>query len=304
MNNIDEALKMVDLFTSVGARSFVVTKTELEWPDHKKLKWGKTYSARELRPLLPAMVRTAAIRRPIDVPGRGTIDAGENLIIRPMGPDVAFVQLDDLDGTQLDRVRPAAFTIHTTSPGNFQAWIAVSGIPNAGETFKAFMRRVRKAVGGNDKAASGATRLSGTLNWKAKYLPDPPTVITVYAVPGRAMMPEQLQGMGLLADPKPVVVATQSHAHKVTSGHVRTWPAYAQCVANAPMNHPKTEPDTSRADFFWALMAAQRGHSTEDIAAKLMELSEKAKKNGEPYAHTTAENAAATAERGELRTRA
>jgi hypothetical protein len=62
--NVNEAYQMLDAFASVGARSFVITKTELEWPGHKKAKWGKTYSLDELRAKLPAMIRTAAIRRP------------------------------------------------------------------------------------------------------------------------------------------------------------------------------------------------------------------------------------------------
>ena len=70
--------------------------------------------------------------------------AGENVIIRPTGPGVAFVQLDDLKTQeQIDRVRPAAFIIHETSPGNRQAWIAVSGVPEGKEAFKKFMRRVQ-----------------------------------------------------------------------------------------------------------------------------------------------------------------
>src|ERR1022692_4905804 len=75
---------------------------------------GKTYSAAELRERLPAMLRTAAIRRPGKISDTGTILAGENLIIRPTGPGVAFIQLDDLNADQLDRVRPAAFIIHAT----------------------------------------------------------------------------------------------------------------------------------------------------------------------------------------------
>jgi hypothetical protein len=44
--------------------------------------------------------------------------AGENVIIRPMGSGVGFVQLDDLKSQErIDRVRPAAFIIHETSPG-------------------------------------------------------------------------------------------------------------------------------------------------------------------------------------------
>lgn len=62
-------------------------------------------------------------------------------------------------------------------------------------------------------------------------------------------------------------------------------------MQGAPPNHANTGPDISRADFMWALMAAQRGHSIDEIAAKLAELSSKADENGERYARITAENA-------------
>lgn len=94
MPDIAAALQMLDTFTSVGAEFFVVTKTELEWPGHKKVKWGKAYSAAELREKLPAMVRTAAQRRPYAISDSETMMAGENLIIRPIRGDVSFVQLD------------------------------------------------------------------------------------------------------------------------------------------------------------------------------------------------------------------
>ncbi len=61
------------------------------------------------------------------------------------------------------------------------------------------------------------------------------------------------------------------------------------------------------ADFFWCLMAAQRGHSIEDIADKLLEVSakaqERARLNVEGYARINAQNAAAAAERGRKRGR-
>jgi hypothetical protein len=59
-SDLKEAERMLDLFTSVGARPFVVTKTDIE----QKLIWGKSYSAAELRDKLPAMVHTAALRKP------------------------------------------------------------------------------------------------------------------------------------------------------------------------------------------------------------------------------------------------
>jgi hypothetical protein len=58
-SNIQEAQRMIDVFTSVGARQFVVTKLDLE----QRLKWCNSYSAVELRDKLPAMVRTAQERK-------------------------------------------------------------------------------------------------------------------------------------------------------------------------------------------------------------------------------------------------
>ena len=53
------------------------------------------------------------------------------------------------------------------------------------------------------------------------------------------------------------------------------------------------------------MMAAQRGHSIEDVAARLLEVSSKAQENArrhdEGYALVTAQNAAAAAERGRKR---
>ena len=54
-----------------------------------------------------------------------------------------------------------------TSPGKFQAWLAVeaAGI----EYRKDFARRVRKAETIRaDRSASGATRIAGTANYKRK----------------------------------------------------------------------------------------------------------------------------------------
>jgi len=44
-------------------------------------------------------------------------------------------------------------------------------------------------------------------------------------------------------------------------------------------------------------MACRRGHSIEKVASRLMELSSKAKENGQHYAQLTAENAMAAMER-------
>jgi hypothetical protein len=303
MQKLDEAYRMLDVFASVGARSFVVTKTDI----NQKIIWGKPYSLAELREKLPAMMRTAAIRRPVKIPDGGIVMSGENLIIRPTGPDVHFVQLDDLNSEQLHRVRQAAFIIHATSPGNHQAWIAVSGLPKDKEAFKEFMRRVRKAVGGNDKSASHATRLGGTENFKVKYSPEFPVVAIAESAPGRVLKAQELEDIGLLAPPEPVREWTPPvRSHATTSG--RIWPDYARCLAGAPMNSSGTGPDRSLADFTFCKFSAQRGFTVEEITAELPRVSEKARDriaNRDPgYVTKTAENGAAAAERGRQRSRA
>jgi hypothetical protein len=303
MGDIAAALRMLDTFTSVGAQSFVVTKTELEWPGHKKAKWGKTYQAEDLRRLMPAMVRTAALRKPIQTDDGETHMAGENLIIRPAGPEVAFIQLDDLTAEQLDRVRPPVFIIHATSPGSHQAWIAVSGIAEGKEQFKEFMRRVRKAVGGNDKSASHATRVAGTENFKTKYAPAFPTVSIVETHPGRVMTPQQLESLALLAAPEPVQAAPLKFARRAehTARRERQWPSYERALAGAPPSNDGSGPDRSRADFWFSYLALQRGWSVEDTEAKLLEVSEKARervRGGDGgYVHVTVTNAGAWLER-------
>jgi hypothetical protein len=157
----------------------------------------------------------------------------------------------------------AAFIVHETSPGNHQSWIAVSGVPTGKEEFKEFMRRVRKAVGGNDKSASHATRLAGTQNWKAKYLPNPPTVRILEAHPGRVMTPLRLEVLGLLEAPEPVqtssVIELRRHRAHGSQSRERQWPDCQRCLAGAPPASDRDGPGRSHADFFWCKMAAQRG---------------------------------------------
>ena len=202
MAAIDEAQRMLDVFTSVGARSFLLTKLDLL---QQKI-WAKSYTAVELRDTLPAIIRTAEIRKPVAVSEGNVMLAGEKSSSAPAGPGITFVQLDDLNADQLGRVTPASFAIIETSPRNYQAWIAVSGAPADKEVEKDLIRRVRKAVGEFDKSASGATRLAGTCNYKIKYGPDFPTVTLAHAAPGRVLTQQELSQMGLLAAPEPVKI--------------------------------------------------------------------------------------------------
>src|SRR5208283_5588585 len=91
-------------------------------------------------------------------------------------------------------------------------------------------------------------------------------------------------------------------AHRVSSGRPtrKKWPSYKFCLDNAPLAHGENKPDTSRADFTWCRTAIEWGWSVEATASRLLELSEKAKENGERYATLTATGAAESVERQPL----
>jgi hypothetical protein len=288
MTDLNEALRMIDTFASVGATHFDLTHTDI---DGEKRGYRPQQSITQIKNSLPKLFPGAAARK-------------NNIIIRPSSDKVHFVQLDDLDTSGLSRVREAAFMTLETSPGNHQAWIAVAGLPTPQEA-KDFARRLRKGTNA-DLTASGATRVAGTSNFKRKYEPDFPTIRMVDAVPGRTMTPNQLETLGLVAPPEPVVIQATAPARVSRRSdaaiRARKWPDYERCLLGAPPNHGDTGPDTSRADFTWCMTALDWGFDNAETTAKLMEVSAKAKENGLRYAALTTQNAAAAVERKGLKT--
>jgi hypothetical protein len=261
---------MLDLFASVGATSFDVTLTTRAGD---KVWFRRGVSLTNLRRRLPAMLD--------DAPGKQ-----HNVIVRPHGNNVTFIQLDDLNADKLKPLAPAAFLALRTSPGNFQAWVALGLIEDDD-----FARRLRKGVGA-DATASGATRVAGSLNFKDKYAPAFPRVAIHVAQPGRKVTTDELEQWGLVTKPE---VAAQPLRIAPAGG--RKWPSYARCVDGAPLNSEETGPDISRADFVFCMTAITWGFTPEEAADRLMEESAKAQKQGRTYADLTARNAARAVER-------
>jgi hypothetical protein len=217
-----------------------------------------------------------------------------NVIVRPRSAGGTLVQLDDLDEDAMRRLRPVSFLVLRTSPGNYQAWVAVSD-GNAD-----FARRLRKGTGA-DLSASGATRVTGSLNFKQKYAPAFPRVETAHASPGNVVTKAQLEALGVVARPEktePVAIAISRRRPAA-----RGWPNYKRCVDNAPLAREGGRPDISRADFTFCLLAIDWGWSVEDTAARLLQESGKAQGEGAAYATRTAQNAAAAIERRQGRQR-
>jgi hypothetical protein len=273
-NRHSEALAMIDTFASVGATRFNVTLTtrngDKDW-------FRRNVAVAELRRLLPEMLNTAASRE-------------RNVIVRPLGPDVAFIQLDDLKADKLPALAASAFLSLETSPGNFQAWVAVPGHED-----KDFARRLRKGTGA-DATASGATRVAGSLNFKDKYAPAFPRVSIHAAHHGRQVTAAALEKLGLVAAPEVAAAALRIAPARV-SPERRRWPSYARCVNGAPLNSEETGPDISRADFVFCMTAISWGWTKEETVARLMEESTKAQENGKAYAELTTRNAALAVER-------
>lgn len=287
MPNLDEAFRMLDTFASVGVTHFDLTHIDL---DGEKRGFRQKQSIAQLKNSLPKLFPGAESRR-------------NNIIVRPHSGKEQLVQLDDLDQAALSRVGAAAFLTLQTSPGNHQAWIAVSGMDNAADA-KDFARRLRKGAGA-DPTASGATRVAGTTNYKRKYEPAFPTVTILAAAPGRVATSAQLEALGLVAEPEPIkqpsVVPLRVSRRHEAAIRARRWPDYQRCLEHAPENRGKTGPDVSRADFVWCMTALDWGWNMEETASRLMEVSSKARENGERYAGLTAQNAAAAVERNAQR---
>ena len=111
---------MLDLCASVGADAVDVTWTT---NTGQPRRFDENVRLADFAGTLPATLDNATRQQ-------------RNVIIRPHGPEVTLLQLDDLDQAKLARVAEVAFVILKTSPGrdgtgNHQAWLALPGITAA-----------------------------------------------------------------------------------------------------------------------------------------------------------------------------
>jgi hypothetical protein len=283
-----QALAMLEAFNSVGATVFDVTLFDIE---ERQQGFQSGRGVDELK-------RTAAARLEIASRSRN------NIVIRPRSTTALLIQLDDLNDEKAGKVEGHAFMIVRTSAGNNQAWLAVSDGPRESdrEAAKQFRKRVRAGAGA-DRSATGATRLAGSLNIKPKYAPDFPVVTVSQVNAGRTISVAILEAAGLIAPAEAVTPAAQlpdrpQEPRRGAAPH--SWPDYQRALRGAPMGREGGGPDRSLADFMWSKWAVERGWSIEETAAKLAEVSDKAREKGsrdKGYALLTARNAAAALDR-------
>ncbi len=218
---------MLYVFASVAAERFDLTHVNI---DGEKKGFRRQQSVGQLKNSMPYLFDSAGKRQ-------------NSIIIRPHGTRAQLIQLDDLDEAALKRVGEAAFLTIATSPGNHQAWVAIERqdiacraaaqhTSNSVRDDKDFARRLRKGCSA-DIAASGATRISGTINYKRKYEPDFPTVRIVEATPGRIVTREQLEQLDLVVAPEPVKKPSPARVSNRTRAR-GVWPSYERCLQMAP----------------------------------------------------------------------
>jgi hypothetical protein len=271
----EQAWQMLDTFASLGVRGFDLTVTDL---DGHKRSFHPGQRGEPWRRRIPELLEWA-------------IHHQHNLIVRPCGAPAKLIQLDDLSGTVLERVRRAAFLMLRTSLGNHQAWLAVwEGGPD-------WARRLRQGSGA-DPSASGATRLAGSVNFKRRYAPDFPVVEILEATPRRIVTRGELEALGVAAAPDARRAMAPGRVSR--SGRAKQWPSYERCLQNAPLAHHSDRPDVSRADFTFCLLALDWGWDLAETCARLLEKSSKARENGERYARLTVQRAAAAIHRRSL----
>jgi hypothetical protein len=247
---IADALRMVDVFVSVGSMRFDVTRTDVNC-QRRDYRPGRNVAA--MRLVLPHLVGLSW-------------ELHQNLIIRPEKPARGVLaQLDDLDAGQLERVHAVAFLLVETSPRNHQAWLAIENGTDD------FVRRLVRTIG-VDWNASRAVRIAGSPNCKTKYAPDFPVVRIVGSCPGSWTTPAVLESFGLVADEPVPRAALRVSARVVYRSGPRGWPDYDYCLRVAYGKKDGTI-DRSGADCLWCKFALERGQVSESVGMKLLEVS-------------------------------
>jgi hypothetical protein len=191
---------------------------------------------------------------------------------------------DDCSDADVERLADMALFVTRTSPGSHHVFLAVPDV-QTDEQMKTFHAALdARGIGGN-VGSRRAARWAGT--WNAKRGSE---VRLIHCEPGRVLTREYLAGLGidihanvaLPAEPYNAVVANVAQRRVVSSG--TPWPSYERELATHlhPMSHPEKpgKPDRSAADASFFRISLMRGFSLDDIAHKLVAVSERARRRG------------------------
>jgi hypothetical protein len=273
----------VEIFESVGVESFKVILRDEERET--------AIESRELK----ADALKAELRQYL----KSNAGGRESFIVRPILPDDGsmyarhLIQVDEASPELLKMLAPVSFLQIETSEGNGQAWLALDGSNDAEEFARTRARLLRQLQPhGANGGAYGATRWPGSLNCKpSRRRADGsfPIVKIVFYQHGRQTTVGELKSLNLLAPPVSSSIPAKPYKPAERAERPRQWPSY-QIELDRAARRTDGKPDRSDADINFALRCVRWGWSEDETAARLCEVSGKAKKQ-RGYAARTARRA-------------
>jgi hypothetical protein len=272
----DEATLAVEAFESVGCKMFKAVFVgiypltgEAEKLGSEPKQNGASITGAEIKLRLPEYIKRNQ-------------EQNHNVALRAWG---AIIQVDDCTAEIMERLKPFAFLITETSPGNYQVWLALpksftGADGKISEQGKALRTRLLKKFEENGEFANGgaygSTRLPGTFNVKEKYQGSFPQICVVYVAPSRIVAPEELEQSGLLADAPAPPVLRLAESPRYTNSNLPTgWPDYQFYVSRAPLKEDG-QPNLNSADESFVVRCLALGHPRYSVGAKLRTLRDKA----------------------------
>lgn len=200
---------------------------------------------------------------------------GVSFVVRPRIPEEsgAILHLDDFDAESALLLGPFAFLVKETSDDSFHLFLAFKDPWDKADAASRLFPRLEELKLSGNHGSGGATRWSGSVNAKPSRNGFRVRVDSVNA--GRFTTPSELDDAGLLADPP-----APTELDWTPGGPAKAWPDYQRCLKDK-------NGDRSNADAQFVYFSLTRNRTTEEIAEKLAEVSDKAKDGGEKYINRT-----------------
>ncbi len=276
----DQAAATVEAFQSVGATRFKVVFLNAKPVSGQSACVGsEEVSAANLLAKVESYIKRSE-------------QQSESVCLRPQ--DGALIQIDDSDASTLALLQPFSFLTIETSPGNFQAWIALHPDTNEDkrrEIRDRLLRRLKET--GANGGAFNSVRLPGALNAKEKYrasMGEYPRVKLVRVMRGRFVTQIELEHAGLLAavEVKPIVKTPQRY----TSANLPDrFPDFNEYLGKKWLES-ESRPDRSSAEIAWSCAALRKGFPEYAVADELRRVSLKAQGRRDNYVEKTVAAAA------------
>jgi hypothetical protein len=224
---------------------------------------------------------------------RRSEDAHASLCVRPHGNHL--IQIDDCDRAVLDRLTPFSFLTVETSPESYQCWLALPG-EAASERDSVRERLLRGiATTGANGGAYNSLRFPGSRNFKSCHESVGFPLVRALTVEMACFVTASELKAADLLPPVPPPCSPGSTSRCVDKSPVR-FPSWERELARASRK-ADGQPDRSRADYCWCLLALRWGWSEQEVKDELRRVSAKAATAPRHYVETTVKRAVQVAYR-------